>query len=76
MSASRRFTELAAAVAAALFLVSWGLLHRGWYDEGEIVDIPVYETYGNAIESGAVPYRDFSSSIRRAHSPSSSHRRC
>ena len=24
----------------------------------EIVDIPVYETYGNAIESGAVPYRD------------------
>jgi hypothetical protein len=56
--ASRRFTEVAAAVAAALFLVSWGLLHRGWYDEGQIVDIPVYETYGSAIESGAVPYRD------------------
>jgi hypothetical protein len=56
--ASRRFTEAAAAVAAALFLLSWGLLHRGWYDEGEIVDIPVYETYGSAIESGAVPYRD------------------
>ena len=58
MIASRRFTEFAAAVAAALFLVSWGLLHHGWYDEGEIVDIPVYETYGTAIESGAVPYRD------------------
>jgi glycosyl transferase family 87 len=58
VSASRRFTEIAAAVAAALFLVSWGLLHRGWYDDGEIVDIPVYETYGNAIEDGALPYRD------------------
>ena len=58
MIAPRRFTEIAAAVAAALFLVSWGLLHHGWYDEGQIVDIPVYETYGNAIESGAVPYRD------------------
>lgn len=58
MPASRRFTEVAAALAAALFLVSWGLLHTGWYDEDEIVDIPVYEQYGNAIESGAVPYRD------------------
>jgi hypothetical protein len=56
--ASRRFTEVAAALAAALFLVSWGVLHTGWYDENEIVDIPVYEQYGNAIESGAVPYRD------------------
>ena len=58
MPASRRFTEVAAALAAALFLVSWGALHTGWYDEDEIVDIPVYERYGNAIESGAVPYRD------------------
>ena len=58
MPASRRFIELAAALAAALFLVSWGVLHTGWYDEDEIVDIPVYEQYGNAIESGAVPYRD------------------
>jgi uncharacterized membrane protein len=56
--ASRRFTEVAAAVAAALFLASWGLLHQGWYAEGQIVDLPVYEKYGNAIESGAVPYRD------------------
>ncbi|HEX4930418.1 MAG TPA: glycosyltransferase 87 family protein [Gaiellaceae bacterium] len=58
MPASRRFTEVAAALAAVLFLVSWCLLHTGWYDENEIVDIPVYEQYGNAIESGAVPYRD------------------
>ena len=46
-------------MAAAVFLVSWGVLHRGWYAEDEIVDIPVYATYGNAIEDGAVPYRDF-----------------
>jgi hypothetical protein len=58
VSASRRFIEVAAAVAAAVFLVSWGLLHRGWYDDQEIVDVPVYETYGTAIEDGGLPYRD------------------
>jgi hypothetical protein len=56
--APRRFTELAAVVAAAVFLASWGVLHTAWYDDGEIIDIPVYEGYGNAIEDGAVPYRD------------------
>jgi hypothetical protein len=54
----RRFTEVAAAVAAGLFLLAWAALHTAWYDEGEIVDIPVYASYGNAIEDGAVPYRD------------------
>ena len=58
MIAPRRFTELAAAAAAALFLVSWGVLHTGWYDDAEIVDIPVYAEYGTAIEDGALPYRD------------------
>lgn len=58
MIAPRRFTEVAAALAVALFLLSWGLLHTGWYDDGEIVDIPVYASYGNAVENGAVPYRD------------------
>jgi uncharacterized membrane protein len=56
--APRRFTELAAAGAAALFLLSWAMLHTAWYDEGEIIDIPVYASYGNEIEDGAVPYRD------------------
>jgi len=60
VTSPRRFTELAAVAAAALFLASWGVLHTGWYDEGEIVDIPVYLSYGNAIEDGAVPYRDIS----------------
>jgi hypothetical protein len=58
VTSPRRFTELAAVAAAALFLASWGVLHTAWYDEGEIVDIPVYETYGNAMEAGSVPYRD------------------
>ncbi len=58
MIAPRRFTELAAVAAAALFLLGWGVLHTAWYDDGEIVDIPVYERYGSAIENGAVPYRD------------------
>jgi hypothetical protein len=58
VTSPRRFTELAAVAAAALFLASWGVLHTGSYDENEIVDIPVYLSYGNAIEDGAVPYRD------------------
>jgi hypothetical protein len=58
VTAPRRFTELAAVAAAALFLLSWAALHTAWYDDDEIVDIPVYASYGNAIEDGAVPYRD------------------
>ena len=58
MSPRLRFTELAAVAAAGLFLLSWGALHTAWYDDDEIVDTPVYETYGTAIEDGAVPYRD------------------
>ena len=59
MSASSRFTSLAALAAAFLFLGSWAALHRGFYDDEEIVDTPVYEAYGNAIERGSIPYRDF-----------------
>jgi hypothetical protein len=59
LSASSRFTSAAAVVAALVFLGSWTALHRGFYDDEEIVDIPVYETYGNAIERGKLPYRDF-----------------
>jgi hypothetical protein len=55
-----RWAALAGA-AAALFLGSWTLLHQLWYrSAGEIVDTPGYETYGDAIASGQVPYRDFS----------------
>jgi hypothetical protein len=46
-------------VAIALFLLGWGVLHRGFYRDHPIVDTPVYERYGSAMEDGQVPYRDF-----------------
>lgn len=49
-----------AAAAVAVFLGSWTLLHQLWYAHaGAIVDTPGYETYGDAIVAGQVPYRDF-----------------
>ena len=55
-----RAPELArVAVALALFLVAWSLLHVGFYEREQIVDTPVYERYGVAMRDGDVPYRDF-----------------
>jgi hypothetical protein len=51
--------ELAAVAAAALFLAAWGALHVGFYEREQIVDTPVYESYGRAMVDGQVPYRDF-----------------
>jgi Glycosyltransferase family 87 len=48
-----------AALAVALFLVSWGVLHHGFYARNQIIDTPVYERYGEAMTQGQVPYRDF-----------------
>jgi len=51
---------LVAALAAAVFLVSWGVLHHGfYYRNGRIVDTGIYQTYGDRMMSGDVPYRDF-----------------
>jgi hypothetical protein len=50
---------LAAGLASVLFLFSWALLHRGFYEREQVVDTPVYERYGRAIDDGRVPYRDF-----------------
>jgi len=47
------------ALAVLLFLVSWGVIHVGFYEREQIVDTPVYESYGEAMEAGQVPYRDF-----------------
>ncbi|MBA3384303.1 MAG: DUF2029 domain-containing protein [Actinobacteria bacterium] len=47
------------ALAVLLFLVAWGVLHVGFYAREQIVDTPVYESYGQAMEEGQVPYRDF-----------------
>jgi hypothetical protein len=57
--ASRRFTSAAAAAAIVVFLGCWVLAHVGPLNEDQIVDTPVYENYGNAMERGEVPYRDF-----------------
>ena len=48
-----------AAAGCVLFLVSWGLLHHGFYARERILDTPVYERYGEAMTQGQVPYRDF-----------------
>ena len=47
------------ALAVALFLCAWALLHVGFYERGQIVDTPIYERYGEAMRDGDVPYRDF-----------------
>jgi hypothetical protein len=52
-------TAVAAIVLATIFLGAWATIHFGFFARDQIVDIPVYETYGEAIVSGDVPYRDF-----------------
>ena len=42
-----------AAIGSVLFLVSWGLLHHGFYARERIIDTPVYERYGEAMTRGA-----------------------
>ncbi len=51
---------VACIAAAAAVAVVWGLLHVGWYTQNQIVDYPVYQTYGgNIVHRHEVPYRDF-----------------
>jgi hypothetical protein len=49
----------AAFAAIVLFVVSWTLLHVGFYTHKQLLDTPVYQRYGNSIADGKVPYRDF-----------------
>ena len=49
----------AAAVGVAVFAASWALLHAPFFAEGQIVDTPLYQTYGEAVLDGEIPYRDF-----------------
>src|SRR5215208_2388707 len=48
-----------AALACAVFAASWTLLHVGVWARDQIVDTPVHQEYGDRIEDGDVPYRDF-----------------
>ena len=54
-----RSWPLVAAAGVCLFLASWWVLHQGFYERDQIVDLPVYENYGEAMTRGDVPYRDF-----------------
>jgi Glycosyltransferase family 87 len=48
-----------AVVALGVFLVSWALLHVGFYERDQVRDTPLYQSYGDRIVEGEVPYRDF-----------------
>ena len=56
---SRRSVRVAAFAAAALFGLSWLVLHLGFFGHGQIRDTPLYQAYGNLTADGRVPYRDF-----------------
>jgi hypothetical protein len=45
--------------AAGLFLAALGILHWGFYQHHLILDTVEYHRYGEAINDGHVPYRDF-----------------
>ena len=47
-----------AAAAVAVFLAGSASLGSVWRGEAAISDVPVYRGYGDAVEGGAVPYRD------------------
>jgi hypothetical protein len=53
------FAVAATLVAVMLFLVGWGVLHRGFFADDPIVDTPSYQRYGSAMDEGQLPYRDF-----------------
>jgi Glycosyltransferase family 87 len=58
--AERSFrVALAAVCAAGAFAACWGFLHLHAYAEGQIRDTPVYQSYGDGVVHGKVPYRDF-----------------
>jgi Glycosyltransferase family 87 len=48
-----------AVVALGVFLVSWALLHVGFYERDQVRDTPLYQSYGDRIVEGEMPYRDF-----------------
>ena len=57
--ADGRPAALAALVATGVFLAAWWGLHHDFFLHAEISDVPLYRDYGEAMERGLVPYRDF-----------------
>jgi glycosyl transferase family 87 len=58
-AADAAFAFAATLAAVVLFLVVWSVLHHGYFTRHPIVDTPVYERYGSAMDDGRAPYRDF-----------------
>ena len=57
--AERPLAAAATLAALVLLLIAWGVLHRGFFTHHQIVDTPIYQRYGAAMDDGDVPYRDF-----------------
>ena len=53
-------TGLVVAAAWILFAAAWAAGHQGAWADGQLVDTPVYQRYGERMVDGRVPYRDFS----------------
>ena len=56
---TRAASALVVFVALGLFVLSWSLLHHGSLGRAQISDTGTYQSYGDSIAHGAVPYRDF-----------------
>jgi hypothetical protein len=56
---SRRYPYRSVALAAAAFLAAWALLHVWFYAHYANADVLLYQTYGQSVRDGQVPYRDF-----------------
>jgi uncharacterized membrane protein len=60
-SSVRRRTWLAVALGAGGFVLSWYVIHHGWYALNKQWDTVEYAKYAhNVLDRGLVPYRDFS----------------
>jgi hypothetical protein len=46
-------------LAALVYLGCFEVLHHGFYSSYVIADTPLYQTYGEAMRAGRIPYRDF-----------------
>src|SRR5580692_2271885 len=47
------------ALAAGVYVGCWLALRHGFYNHNPITDLPIYQTYGEAMRAGRLPYRDF-----------------
>jgi Glycosyltransferase family 87 len=45
--------------ASVVFMCCWAMLYQWVYSDPHILDLGIYQSYGNLIRHGEVPYRDF-----------------